>query len=181
MLVISRAAQGGWRRDHLLDLAGPGARSPGWRGARADPGWRDHERDQLARDFPGQRADRNPGDDRHAEASGRVTGAGGDAPDWTGFVLLTAGLISPVYGFTRVSGRGWGDSGVLGCLIGGCIVLVAFVIAAFAMNGSLFAMMLYLVLYLQHGAVASIALIRSRDFVQTSAPSGVSRPAEASA
>jgi EmrB/QacA subfamily drug resistance transporter len=97
-------------------------------------------------------------------------------PDWTGFVLLTAGLIALVYGFTRVSGHGWGDTGVIGCLIGGCVLLVAFVIAearskhpmfdlglfrtptfvggsiaAFTMNGSLFAMMLYIVLYLQDG------------------------------
>jgi len=97
-------------------------------------------------------------------------------PDWSGFVLLTAGLVSLVYGFIRVSSHGWGDTGVLACLAGGCVLLVAFVlaearskhpmfdlgllrtptfvggsIAAFTMNGSLFAMLLYLVLYLQDG------------------------------
>jgi len=95
-------------------------------------------------------------------------------PDWPGFILLTAGLVSLVYGFIRVSGHGWGDTGVLACLAGGCVLLAAFVIAearsehpmfdlsllrtptfvggsiaAFTMNGSLFAMLLYLVLYLQ--------------------------------
>lgn len=95
-------------------------------------------------------------------------------PDWAGFVLFTAGLVSLVYGFIRVSGHGWGDTGVLACLAAGCLLLVAFVIAearsehpmfdlsllrtptfvggsitAFTMNGSLFAMLLYLVLYLQ--------------------------------
>ena len=94
--------------------------------------------------------------------------------DWAGFVLFTGGLVSLVYGFIRVSGHGWGDTGVLACLAGGCVLLVAFVIAearsehpmfdlgllriptflggsiaAFTMNGSLFAMLLYLVLYLQ--------------------------------
>jgi EmrB/QacA subfamily drug resistance transporter len=97
-------------------------------------------------------------------------------PDWPGFVLLTAGLVSLVYGFIRVSGHGWGDTGVLVCLAGGVALLGAFVIAealsehpmfdlgllrtptfvggsiaAFTMNGSLFAMLLYLVLYLQDG------------------------------
>ena len=95
-------------------------------------------------------------------------------PDYAGFVLLTCGLVSLVYGFIRVSGHGWGDTGVIGCLAAGCLLLAGFVIAearsphpmfdlgllrtptfvggsiaAFTMNGSLFAMLLYLVLYLQ--------------------------------
>jgi predicted MFS family arabinose efflux permease len=88
--------------------------------------------------------------------------------------LLTTGLVSLVYGFIRVSGHGWGDTGVLACLAAGVGLLGAFVlaearsehpmfdlgllrtptfvggsIAAFTMNGSLFAVLLYLVLYLQ--------------------------------
>ncbi len=95
-------------------------------------------------------------------------------PDWAGFGLLTTGLVSLVYGFTRVSDHGWGETGVLVALAAGCLLLTGFIInehrsahpmfdltllrtptfaggaiAAFAMNGSLFAMMLYLVLYLQ--------------------------------
>jgi EmrB/QacA subfamily drug resistance transporter len=95
-------------------------------------------------------------------------------PDYPGFVLLTAGLVSLVYGFIRVSAHGWGDTGVLVCLAAGCALLAGFLIAearsshpmfdlsllriptfaggsiaAFTMNGSLYAMLLYLVLYLQ--------------------------------
>ncbi len=96
-------------------------------------------------------------------------------PDWTGFALLTAGLISLVYGLIRAGETSWGDAGVVICLVLGGILLVGFavaearvkdpmfdlalfrvptfdggLIAAFCMNGSLFAMLLYLVLYLQY-------------------------------
>lgn len=95
-------------------------------------------------------------------------------PDWVGFALLTTGLVSFVYGLIRASETSWGDSGVIICLILGCLLLGSFValefridhpmfdmslfrtptfvgglLAAFAMNGSFFAMFLYLVLYLQ--------------------------------
>ena len=96
-------------------------------------------------------------------------------PDWTGFALLTAGLISLVYGLIRAGETSWGNAGVLICLVLGGILLTGFalaearvtnpmfdlalfrvptfdggLIAAFCMNGSLFAMLLYLVLYLQY-------------------------------
>jgi EmrB/QacA subfamily drug resistance transporter len=95
-------------------------------------------------------------------------------PDWAGFALLTIGLVALVYGLIRASEDGWGDSGVWICLGLGVVVLLAFLIVehrvarpmfdltlfrtptftgglivAFTMNGSLFAMLLYLVLYLQ--------------------------------
>jgi EmrB/QacA subfamily drug resistance transporter len=95
-------------------------------------------------------------------------------PDWIGFVLLTTGLIGLVYGLIRASETGWGDSGVAISLVIGAILLAGFgvaeaivsqpmfdlslfrvptfdggLIAAFCMNGSLFSMLLYLVLYLQ--------------------------------
>lgn len=95
-------------------------------------------------------------------------------PDWLGFALLTAGLVSLVYGLIRASEIGWGDGGVVACLICSGLLLMGFVfaercsaqpmldlelfriptfvgglIAAFAMNASLFAMFLYLVIYLQ--------------------------------
>jgi predicted MFS family arabinose efflux permease len=95
-------------------------------------------------------------------------------PDWAGFALLTAGLVAFVYGLIRASETSWGDTGVVTCLVLGCVLLSTFVVlefridhpmfdmslfrtptfvgglvAAFAMNGSLFAMFLYLVLYLQ--------------------------------
>jgi EmrB/QacA subfamily drug resistance transporter len=95
-------------------------------------------------------------------------------PDWTGFGLLTTGLVGLIYGLIRASETSWTDAGVLACLAAGIALLAAFVvaeariahpmldlrllrvptfaggsIAAFAMNGSLYAMLLYLVIYLQ--------------------------------
>jgi EmrB/QacA subfamily drug resistance transporter len=95
-------------------------------------------------------------------------------PDYAGFVLLTTGLVGLVYGLIRAGERSWSDAGALVALgVGGallvCFVLTELVVrdpmfdlrlfrkptfvgglcAAFAMNGSLFAMLLYLVLYLQ--------------------------------
>jgi EmrB/QacA subfamily drug resistance transporter len=96
------------------------------------------------------------------------------APDWAGFLTLTAGLVSLVYGLIRAGEIAWSDTGVIICLVLAAVFGVAFVfierraehplfdlslfriptfsgglIAAFAMNGSLFAMLLYMVLYLQ--------------------------------
>ncbi len=95
-------------------------------------------------------------------------------PDWAGFATLTAGLISLVYGLIRAGEMAWSDTGVAICLALAAVFFVAFVAlerradhplfdlslfriptfsgglaAAFAMNGSLYAMFLYLVLYLQ--------------------------------
>jgi EmrB/QacA subfamily drug resistance transporter len=95
-------------------------------------------------------------------------------PDWAGFVTLTAGLISLVYGLIRAGDIAWSDTGVEICLALAVVFFVAFVAlerrtdhplldvslfriptfsgglaAAFAMNGSLYAMFLFLVLYLQ--------------------------------
>jgi EmrB/QacA subfamily drug resistance transporter len=95
-------------------------------------------------------------------------------PDWTGFGLLTVGLVGLIYGLIRASETSWTDTGVLTCIAVGLVLLAAFVfaetrvahpmfdiglfrvptfaggsIAAFAMNGSLFAVLLYLVIYLQ--------------------------------
>jgi EmrB/QacA subfamily drug resistance transporter len=94
--------------------------------------------------------------------------------DLAGFALLTAGLGGLVYGLIRSGQYGWSDTGVIVSLVCGGAALAAFVvaerrnphpmfdlsllhtptfaggsIAAFAMNASLFAMFLYLVLYLQ--------------------------------
>jgi predicted MFS family arabinose efflux permease len=95
-------------------------------------------------------------------------------PDWIGFGLLTTGLVGLIYGLIRASETSWTDTWVLSCLAAGLVLLAAFVLAetrvanpmfdvrlfrvptfaggsisAFAMNGSLYAMMLYLVIYLQ--------------------------------
>jgi predicted MFS family arabinose efflux permease len=95
-------------------------------------------------------------------------------PDWPGFVLFTAALVSLIYGLIRAGESSWSDAGVIGCLAGGAVLLVVFgvtesrvahpmfdlsllrvptfsggAIAAFAMNGSLYAILLYFVIYLQ--------------------------------
>ncbi len=95
-------------------------------------------------------------------------------PDWAGFVLLTGGLVGLVYGLIRASETAWTDTTVLASLATGATLLTGFVvaesrvahpmfdlslfrtptfvggsIAAFTMNASLFAMFLYLVIYLQ--------------------------------
>lgn len=95
-------------------------------------------------------------------------------PDWLGFVLLTSGLVGIVYGLIRASETRWSDHFVVASLVIGCALLAGFIvcerlvadpmfdvslfrtptfvgglIAAFAMNGSLFAVLLYIVLYLQ--------------------------------
>ena len=95
-------------------------------------------------------------------------------PDWAGFVTFTAALVALIYGLIRAGETSWSDAGVIGCLAAGAVLLIAFgvtesrvahpmfdlsllrvptfsggAIAAFAMNGSLYAVLLYLVIYLQ--------------------------------
>jgi EmrB/QacA subfamily drug resistance transporter len=94
--------------------------------------------------------------------------------DFAGFLLFTAGLVSLIYGLIRAGENSWSDPGVIGCLAAAVVLLAAFgvtesrvahpmfdlsllrvptfsggAIAAFAMNGSLYAMLLYFVIYLQ--------------------------------
>jgi EmrB/QacA subfamily drug resistance transporter len=94
--------------------------------------------------------------------------------DLPGFAMFTLGLVALVYGLIESSRRGWGDGVVIGALVIAAVMLAAFPIverlqrepmfdltlfrkptfvggsiAAFGMNGSLFAMFIYLVLYLQ--------------------------------
>ncbi|MEU2393801.1 MFS transporter [Streptomyces sp. NPDC007369] len=96
--------------------------------------------------------------------------------DWLGIVPLTVGLFSLVYALIRASDTAWDEQGVLICFALAAVFLVAFAviesrvsepmfdlsllktptflggsIAAFAMNASLFAMFIYIVLYLQNG------------------------------
>ncbi|MGZ8179643.1 MFS transporter [Williamsia sp. SKLECPSW1] len=96
--------------------------------------------------------------------------------DVAGVLTLTAGLVAVVVGFIETGSRPWGDPVVVSSFVVGAVLLVAFVVvetrvrepmfdlsllrtptfvggslAAFTMNGSLFAMLLYVVLYLQDG------------------------------
>lgn len=97
-------------------------------------------------------------------------------PDWAGAGTFTAALVALVYGLIRAGEDGWTTPAVIGCFVATVVLLAAFVVverrvahpmfdlgllriptflggslAAFAMNGSLFAMFLYLVVYLQNG------------------------------
>ena len=95
-------------------------------------------------------------------------------PDWAGFVLFTAALSLLVYGLIESNQRSFTDSLVLGCLVAAAVLLVAFIlverriahpmfdlslfrlptftggsVAAFGLSASIFAMLLYIVLYVQ--------------------------------
>ena len=95
-------------------------------------------------------------------------------PDWPGFVTFTLALVSLIYGLIESSERSFTDGLVIGCFVAAAVLLTAFVlvemygthpmfdlslfrlptftggaVAAFGLSGSIFAMFLYLVLYLQ--------------------------------
>jgi EmrB/QacA subfamily drug resistance transporter len=95
-------------------------------------------------------------------------------PDWAGFALFTLALSSLVYALIESNERSFTDRLVLGCFAAAAVLLVVFVaverrgkhpmfdlslfrlptfsggsIAAFGVSASIFALILYLVLYLQ--------------------------------
>jgi EmrB/QacA subfamily drug resistance transporter len=95
-------------------------------------------------------------------------------PDWAGFALFTVALSSLVYGLIESNQRSFTDPLVLGCFAAAAVLLAAFVavelrstspmfdlnlfrlptftggsVAAFGLSASIFAMLLYLVLYVQ--------------------------------
>jgi EmrB/QacA subfamily drug resistance transporter len=95
-------------------------------------------------------------------------------PDWAGLVLFATALASLVYALIESNERSFGDSRVIACFVAAAVLLVAFVvveargqhpmfdlklftlptfsggaIAAFGVSATIFAMLLYLVLYLQ--------------------------------
>src|SRR3954454_7132778 len=99
---------------------------------------------------------------------------GARRPDWWGFVTFTAALSALVFGLIRSGEKGWGDPQVISPFIAAGVLLLLFVaievrgrqpmfdlslfklptfvggsIAAFTLSASLFAMQLYLVLYVQ--------------------------------
>src|ERR1700734_49464 len=49
-------------------------------------------------------------------------------PDWTGFVLLTTGLVGLVYGLIRAGENSFSDTGVIICLAVGVGALAAFIV-----------------------------------------------------
>jgi EmrB/QacA subfamily drug resistance transporter len=48
--------------------------------------------------------------------------------DIPGVILVTAGLVSLVYGFTRAESQGWGEYGVIGLFVAAGVLLIAFVV-----------------------------------------------------
>jgi len=95
--------------------------------------------------------------------------------DWLGFVLFSTALAALVYGLIRANALGWGAAEVLGSFAGFAVLLTAFTIlelrisfpmldlsllrkpaftgglvAAFAVNGSIFSLLTYLTLYQQN-------------------------------
>jgi predicted MFS family arabinose efflux permease len=95
--------------------------------------------------------------------------------DWLGLTTFSAGLLALVLALLRGNDDGWGSATIVGLLASAAIVLVAFVaierrveqpmlplglfrrraftgvqLAAFAVSASLFALFLYLTLYLQN-------------------------------
>lgn len=99
----------------------------------------------------------------------------GARPDWAGFVTFTASLVCLVYGLIRSNEKGWTEETVVALFAGAFVLMVAFVtiesisrqpmldlalfrkptfvggsIAAFGLSASLFALLLYIVLFLQN-------------------------------
>ncbi|MFD7643772.1 MFS transporter [Kitasatospora sp. NPDC059795] len=48
--------------------------------------------------------------------------------DIPGVLLVTTGLVSLVYGFTRAESQGWGDSSTIGLFVAAAVLLAAFVV-----------------------------------------------------
>ncbi len=96
-------------------------------------------------------------------------------PDVIGVITFSGALGALVYALIKGNAKGWGSPEIVGCLIGSAVLLIAFVIAeriqgaramfdlslfrkptftggaiaAFALSGGLFALLLYITLYLQ--------------------------------
>jgi EmrB/QacA subfamily drug resistance transporter len=96
--------------------------------------------------------------------------------DWPGLVTFSGGLFLLVFALIRGNAEGWGSTLIVSMLIGAAVLLVAFFliesrvsnamldlslfrvptfagasIAAFGLSASMFAMFLYLTLYIQNG------------------------------
>jgi EmrB/QacA subfamily drug resistance transporter len=95
--------------------------------------------------------------------------------DWIGLVTFSGGLFLLVYGLVEGNAEGWGSTAIVGCFAGAAVLLVLFLIAevrqerpmldlgllripsflgvsivAFCLSSSMFAMFLYLTLYIQN-------------------------------
>jgi EmrB/QacA subfamily drug resistance transporter len=98
-----------------------------------------------------------------------------DPVDWPGLVTFCAGLFALVFALVRGNTEGWGSAQIVALLVGAVVLLAAFVVieahrdrpmldltlfrkptfigvsvVAFALSASIFAMFLYLTLYMQN-------------------------------
>ncbi len=96
-------------------------------------------------------------------------------PDWLGFLTFSSGLAALVYGLIETNSHAWGSGRVLGALITGAALIVAFVLvelrqrrpmfdlgllrnptfigglgSAFAISASIFSVLTFVVLYFQN-------------------------------
>ena len=96
-------------------------------------------------------------------------------PDWLGFATFSTALFALVYGLIESNTHGWGSTMVVGSLVASAVLLAAFVVvelrqrapmfdfallrkptfvggltSAFAISAGLFALLTYIVLYLQN-------------------------------
>jgi len=95
--------------------------------------------------------------------------------DWLGLITFSGSLFLLVFALVRGNGAGWGSTQIVAMLAGSAVLMIAFVVAervqarpmldlsllrrpaftganivAFALSGSIFAMFLYLTLYIQN-------------------------------
>ncbi len=114
--------------------------------------------------------------------------------DWIGFLTFSGALAALTYGLIRSSTTGWGDLAVVVPLVAAGLLLVAFVaaellqsdpmldfsllrkptfsgglVAAFGINGSIFALFTYLILYMQDGLGLSAVATGVRFLILTGA------------
>ncbi|MGI8412409.1 MAG: DHA2 family efflux MFS transporter permease subunit [Solirubrobacteraceae bacterium] len=99
---------------------------------------------------------------------------GAHRPDWIGAIAFSGALAALVYALINGNAKGWGSTEIVACLVGSFALMVAFLVAermqkapmfdlslfrnptfaggsivAFALSAGMFALLLYLTLYLQ--------------------------------
>ncbi|MEA2265010.1 MAG: hypothetical protein QOE27_593, partial [Solirubrobacteraceae bacterium] len=99
---------------------------------------------------------------------------GAHRPDWIGAITFSGALAALVYALIQGNSKGWGSTEIIACLTGSAVLLLVFLIAertqrapmfdlrlfrnptfsggsitAFALSAGMFALLLYLTLYLQ--------------------------------
>jgi hypothetical protein len=79
-------------------------------------------------------------------------------PDWAGSVMLTAGLVSLVYGLIRAGEMAWSETGVDICLALAAVFFVAFVALEHRVDHPLFDLSLFRIPTFSGGLAAAFAM-----------------------